>query len=93
MNILLLSSAPERQLVLALPLIKDEGRDVRVAAASIVANLPLVVADPSADLAISEAHDVWRQHLRNSLDRPESRMGLAALHIKLGEFSQAEDSF
>lgn len=89
----LLTSAPERQLMLALPLLEDEVRDVRIAAAEVVASLPRAVADPSLNQAVATAHNVWRQYLNVGLDRPESRLGLAALHIKMGEMVQAEENF
>jgi len=89
----LTSSPPERQLTLALPLVQDDVRDVRVAAARIVSGLPLETADPARNPAVAHAHEVWREHLTNNLERPENRLELAALNIVLGQNDLAEIEF
>ncbi|RKZ16526.1 hypothetical protein DRQ50_06005 [bacterium] len=87
------SSPAERQLTLVLPLLQDDVRDVRVAAAGMVATLPASLADPTADPAVARAHDIWRDYLMSNRDRPESQLGLADLHAHQGENSAAEERF
>lgn len=87
------SSPPDRQLALALPLVQDEVRDVRIAAAGVVAGLPAAVANAEGNSAVAHAYDVWRAHLQNNLERPETHMELAAFHIVLGETATAEENF
>ncbi len=89
----LASSPPERQLTLALPLVQDKVLDVRVAAAGIVAGLPMHTSGSGLDSAVVFAHDLWRNHLQNHLERPETRLMLAAQNIVLEEYDLAVENF
>jgi len=89
----LTTSAPQRQLALAAPLLEDPVYDVRIAAAEIVANLPFTVADPNLDQQVRLAHEIWRASLLANAERPESLLGLAAWHINRRELAEAEKRF
>ena len=89
----LYSSPAQRQLMLALPLVQDGVGDVRLAAAEVIANLPVSVADPALNPEVAKAHDVWREYLHSSLDRPESRLGLATFYMNLDQMAQAEENY
>lgn len=89
----LVSSHPERQLSLAGPLMQDEIRDVRQAAAQLIAGLSLPEADNAQNPLITQANFLWEQALRSNEERPESQLGLAAMYINRGERSSAEKCF
>ncbi len=89
-----LESSPfDRQLTLALPLVNDTVRDVRIAAAGVVSRLPRSVTNQANNSAVSHAHEVWRNHLSTNAERPENRLGLAAQNVNLGLFAAAEKQF
>ncbi len=89
----LATSNPQHQLALALPMVKDEVLDVRVAAAGIISGYNHPIVNEALDAAISEAHNIWRTYHRAILDRPESLLQLANFNILQEKFSKAEANF
>jgi tetratricopeptide (TPR) repeat protein len=89
----LITSTPDRQLALALPMVQDEVLGVRIAAAGIVSAFNHPITDQVQGAAVAHAHDVWRQYQHANQDRPESLIQLAALNIVLEQFPEAETNF
>lgn len=88
----LMSSEPQRRLALALPLVDDAVRDVRLAAAEVVADLrpEQLTSRDRADL--QEAHDLWQEYLENYQDRPEILELLARFHDHQGRPQDAQEA-
>lgn len=80
----LMSSVPERRLALAFEHLDDPNRNLRLAAAELVADIRPDQVTAENRPSLEKAHKIWEQFLVNSQDRPENLDILRAFLIKQG---------
>ncbi|MCZ6769355.1 MAG: tetratricopeptide repeat protein, partial [Acidobacteria bacterium] len=84
---------PPTRLGLALPLLSDPIRAVRLQAARVLASLPSELWT-SQQLSLRDSVlDEYRQAQQVNADRPEAHLNLGVLHQQLGELEEAERAY
>lgn len=78
---------------LAVPLLSDPVRAVRMEAASLLADAPLAQLDPGQRAALDRALGEYVEAQRLNADRTEGRLNLASLYARQGHYEQAEGEF
>jgi len=82
------------RLRLVAPLLRDPVRDVRLAAASALADVrPADVADPDFRTALEKAFDEYLAAERLNADRAEHWVNLAGFYFRQGQVEEAEASY
>ena len=78
---------------LAVPLLSDPVRAVRLEAASLLADAPPTQLDAGQRSALERALSEYVEAQRLNADRPEGRLNLASLYARQGHYEQAEGEF
>lgn len=82
------------RLQLVRPLLRDPVRDVRLAAATALADVePADVADPAFRVALEKAFDEYRASERLNADRAEHWVNLAGFQLRQGSVDEAEKAY
>ncbi len=87
------NSPVEQRLTLARPLLNDPIRNVRLAAARIVAHIPESTTGPGHQDSSNQAREMWLSYLKDNQDRAETQVELATYYINNGESKLAEKAF
>lgn len=82
-----------RERLAAVPLLRDPLRAVRIAAARMLADVPLERWDPAARGALAEALTEYRAAQLVCAERPEAHVSLGALHAGFGEVDAARREY
>ena len=85
--------APEREVALAAPLLRDPVRAVRITAARALAVVPPTLLGTSDQLPLAAALAEWRAAQLANDDRPEAHVNLGALHAQRGEAEAARQEY
>ena len=84
----------EQRIDVAVPLLRDPIRAVRIEAARILAStIPLGLMSSGDQRAYNRAQGEYERSLRAVADRPGSHMGLGLLYSNLGDAKRAEESY
>ena len=84
---------PGLRLALAEPLLRDPVRGVRIEAGRVLADVPADLWSPGARTALADALSEHRAAQSIHLDRPESWLNLALIHLRLGELELAREGY
>jgi tetratricopeptide (TPR) repeat protein len=84
---------PGLRLTLAQPLLRDPVRGVRIEAARVLADVPADLWSPGDRIALADALDEHKAAQEIHLDRPESWLNLALVHLRLGEIDLARAGY
>ena len=87
------TSTAVAQLRLSLPLLDDPVRLVRLSAARNLALLPAEAIGPAEQAAVAAARDLYLEYMSVNLERAETHLNLAMVHIAEGRFKLAEANF
>ena len=82
--------APRAAVALGRPLLSDARRAVRIEAARALVGLPWPEADAQGRQALQRATAELLRAERESAERPQAQLNLAAIHVRLGETEQAQ---
>jgi Tfp pilus assembly protein PilF len=81
------------RVALAVPLLSDPVRAVRLEAASLLADVPPAQLDAGQRAAFDRALSEYVEAQRLNADRPEGRLNLGSLYARQGHYEQAEQEY
>jgi tetratricopeptide (TPR) repeat protein len=85
--------APQQRLPFVAPLLGDEIRSVRIAAARSLASIPATVLAPQQRADLDRARDELVAAEMASSDRPEAHLSLGAFYAESGQTAKAEAAY
>ena len=81
------------RVTLAVPLLSDPARAVRLEAASLLADAPPAQLDARQRAALDRALSEYVEAQRLNADRPEGRLNLGSLYARQGHYEEAEQEY
>ena len=84
---------PQVRLQMALPLLEDAVRGVRIEAAGVLATIPGGFLSAAQRAARDEGLEEYRKAQRVNADRHEAHLNLGNLHLQLEEYEEAEAEY
>lgn len=88
-----LGAVPRQYRILAFPLVWDELKAVRIAAARLMAGYPRDQYKPGQGEVLDKAIQEYIQSQEFNAERPESQVNLGGLYADLGDFTKAEKAY